>query len=406
MGPAIQFENVGYTYPGGPLSLSGVSFSLARGSKVALVGPNGVGKTTLLLMCNGILRPDTGEVRVLGEQLAYDRASLREIRKRVGFVFQNSENQIFAPTVYQDVAFGPVNLGLTQDQVKAAVQDAVFSVGLSGCEKRPPHQLSGGEKKRVAIAGVLAMSPDILVFDEPTSSLDPATAAEIMDLLDELNEQGRTVIISTHDVQLAYSWADEVVLMSAGHVLHQGSPESVFTDYQLMDQARLTIPPVLELFLLLREKQIIAGRDPPAGVLEMTQILEQVIGGRQTQAAGMIFIVDAEKATGNDIREHITNRGVSRIGAMGTPAKLLAEREKIPLDFTYAVIDKALLRAVCGENTLIITSGGMIGRVASRVDQFSRDHHVAVSTSLLQYQSPNFLEDSGMSGSSLNLYGK
>ena len=383
MDPAIQFIDVRYAYPGGPLSLTGVSFSLAQGSKVALVGPNGAGKTTLLLMCNGILRPDEGEVRVLGKPLAYDRSSLREIRKKVGFVFQNSENQIFAPTVYQDVAFGPVNLGLPQDQVQRVVRHAIFSVGLSGYEKRPPHHLSGGEKKRVAIAGVLSMDPEVLVFDEPTSSLDPATAAEIMDLLDELNAQGRTIIISTHDVQLAYSWADEVVLLSAGSVLHQGSPESVFTNYPLMDRARLTIPPILELFLMLQERNISISRTPPAGVLEMTHLLEQAIGCRRTGKIGQIFVADADQATGDDTREHISRHAISRVGAMGTVAKIFAERELIPLDFTYGVIDKALLRAVLGEHTLIITSGGMIGRVSRRVDEFSREHGVTITISLV-----------------------
>jgi len=383
MDPAIRFSDVGYTYPGGPRSLNGVSFSLARGRKAALVGPNGAGKTTLLLMCNGILRPDSGEVCVLGRPLAYDRSTLREIRKKVGFVFQNSENQIFAPTVYQDVAFGPVNLGLPQDQVKRAVRHALFAVGLSGYEKRPPHHLSGGEKKRVAIAGVLSMDPEILVFDEPTSSLDPATAAEIMDLLDELNAQGRTVVISTHDVQLAYTWADEVILLSSGSILHQGSPASVFTNFQLMDQARLTIPPILELYLMLRERNISIGTNPPAGVLGMTHLLEQVIGCRRTETPGTIVVTDAEVTTGGCIREHISRHAISRVGAMGTVAKLFAEREGILLDFTYGVIDKALLRAVLGEHTLIITSGGMIGRVSRRVDEFSREHGVTITVSLL-----------------------
>ena len=387
MDPAIRFSDVGFTYPGGPRSLNGVSFSLACGRKAALVGPNGAGKTTLLLMCNGILRPDSGEVWVLGRPLAYDRSTLREIRKKVGFVFQNSENQIFAPTVYQDVAFGPVNLGLPQDEVQRAVRHALFAVGLSGYEKRPPHHLSGGEKKRVAIAGVLAMDPEILVFDEPTSSLDPATAAEIMDLLDELNAQGRTVVISTHDVQLAYTWADEVILLSSGSILHQGSPASVFTNFQLMDQARLTIPPILELYLMLRERNISIGTTPPAGVLGMTHLLEQVIGYRSTGTTGTIVVADAEVTTGERIREHISRHAISRTGAMGTVAKLFAEREGISLDFTYGVIDKALLRAVLGEHTLIITSGGMIGRVSRRVDEFSQEHGVTITVSV-QQESP------------------
>jgi cobalt/nickel transport system ATP-binding protein len=384
--PALEFDGVEYAYPNGPVSLKTVRFSLPSGSKIALVGPNGAGKTTLLLMCNGILRPDRGEVRVHGRPLSYDRAALREIRKRVGFVFQNSENQIFAPTVYQDVAFGPVNLDLPPGEVREAVHRALFSVGLSGFEKRPPHHLSGGEKKRVAIAGVLAMDPDILVFDEPTSSLDPATAAEIMDLLDELNSQGKTVIISTHDVQLAYSWADQVVLISEGTILHQGTPASVFTDPDLMNRARLTIPPVLELFMTLRERNISIGDAPPAGIPEMAHQLEQAIGCVSRRTAGHIYVVDAESVSGDDIRLCAAERSITHIGAMGTAAKILAGTAQISLDFTYGVIDKCLLKSVMGEDTLIITSGGMIERVHERIRAFSREHGVEIPVSDLTGQ--------------------
>ena len=158
----------------------------------------------------------------MAEPLRYDSRSLREVRKKVGLVFQNSDTQLFAPTVYQDVAFGPLNLGMTQDEIRSAVARSLAAVGLTGYEKRPPHQLSGGEKKRAAIAGTLAMEPEVLVFDEPTSSLDPAGAADLMELLDELNAQGTTIIISTHDVELAYLWADQIILMNKGTVIHAG----------------------------------------------------------------------------------------------------------------------------------------------------------------------------------------
>jgi cobalt transport protein ATP-binding subunit len=214
--PLLETDNVTYTYPNGPAALAGVSVRIAAGSKTALVGPNGAGKSTLLLMLNGMLRPASGEVRFDGRPLAYDNRSLRDLRRRVGFVFQNPDVQIIAPTVEQDVAFGPVNLGLSPDAVRRAVRDALGYVGLRGYEKRPPHHLSGGEKKRVAIAGILAMEPAVLVFDEPTNTLDPASSEEVMELLDELASGGRTVLISTHDVELAYRWADSVILMERG----------------------------------------------------------------------------------------------------------------------------------------------------------------------------------------------
>ena len=161
-------------------------------------------------------------------QSAYDKASLRMIRKRVGFVLQNPDRQIIAPTVYQDVAFGPTNLGYGENEVKAAVGGALRYVGLEGFERRPPHRLSGGQKKRVAIAGVLAMDPDVLIFDEPTSGLDPSGSEDIMELLDELNSQGKTIIISTHDIELAYPWADRAILLLGGEILEEDIPDVAF----------------------------------------------------------------------------------------------------------------------------------------------------------------------------------
>ncbi|MDD4424077.1 MAG: ATP-binding cassette domain-containing protein, partial [Methanocorpusculum parvum] len=258
----LTFEDVRFSYPGRPASLKGISFSIKKGKKVAVVGPNGAGKTTLLLMCNGTLVPEKGKIFVNGEEIAYDRAALRNVRTRVGLVFQNSDSQLFAPSVFSDVAFGPMNLHLPEKEIRERVSDSLFAVGLAGYEKRPPHHLSGGEKKRVAIAGILAMRPDILVADEPTASLDPATAAEIMDLLDELHEDGTTILLSTHDVELAYRWADEVILLADGKVLHQGQPAEVFTDYDLMKTARMTPPILLDLYLELVRRSILVPGIP------------------------------------------------------------------------------------------------------------------------------------------------
>jgi cobalt/nickel transport system ATP-binding protein len=377
MNNAIDLEHVVFSYPQGTLSLRGISFSIERGRKVALVGPNGAGKTTLLLMCNGILKPDSGRVLVNGEALSYTKQGLLDIRRRVGFVFQNSDNQIFAPTVFADVAFGPLNLGMEKEEIRTVVDEALFSVGMRGYERRPPHHLSGGEKKRVAIAGVLAMKPDILIFDEPTSSLDPASAAEIVDLLDELNAMGKTIIISTHDVMLAFEWADEVLLMSDGRILHHGPPREVFIDQDLIRQSRLTVPPVLEIFCELKARGILSG-SPPSGVLELMHSIQQAAGTPGNTRPGTIFVADAEQVSGAEIGDWISVHTGARVGAMGTSAKRLAEEENIALDFTYGVIDKCLLKVVLGQDTLIISSGGMIRRVYERLSEFSREHDLDI----------------------------
>lgn len=371
MAAILDFDKVRFAYPNYPDSLSDVSFSIREGAKVALVGPNGAGKTTLLLMCNGVLQPSQGRVLLHGIPLRYDHQSLREVRKKVGFVFQNSDVQLFAPTVYKDVAFGPVNLGMGQEEVEKNVREALQEVGLVGYEGRPPHLLSSGEKKRAAIAGTLAMKPEILVFDEPTSSLDPAGASDLMELLDELNAQGKTIIISTHDVELAYHWADEIILMNRGTVLQVGSPEEVFTDPSLIATSNLRMPSIIEIYLELAYRQMVERTQSPKSVLQLVNTLEQTFNQKERSIRyGTITVCNVDVTSAEDIRSWIARNPSSRLGAMGTRAKSLAERESIPLDFTYGVIDKCLLRALIGESSLIMTTAAMVPRVERRICAF------------------------------------
>ncbi len=373
--PLLETDNVTYTYPNGPAALAGVSVRIAAGSKTALVGPNGAGKSTLLLMLNGMLRPASGEVRFDDRPLAYDNRSLRDLRRRVGFVFQNPDVQIIAPTVEQDVAFGPVNLGLSPDAVRRAVRDALGYVGLRGYEKRPPHHLSGGEKKRVAIAGILAMEPAVLVFDEPTNTLDPASSEEVMELLDELASGGRTVLISTHDVELAYRWADSVILMERGGVLARGPPEEVFSDHGLLAAARLKPPALLDLYNELGLRGVIDRGVPPKSVLEFTDRIEREMHGHAParDEPGKIYLCNAGRTGGEELRVLVEQGVVEHVGAMGTRAKEFANRERILLDYTYGVIDKCILKALIGENSLIITTGGMIEHVHRRIGEYSAE---------------------------------
>ena len=370
----LTFEDVRFSYPGRPASLKGISFSIKKGKKVAVVGPNGAGKTTLLLMCNGTLVPEKGKIFVNGEEIAYDRASLRDVRTRVGLVFQNSDSQLFAPSVFSDVAFGPMNLHLPEKEIRERVSDSLFAVGLAGYEKRPPHHLSGGEKKRVAIAGILAMRPDILVADEPTASLDPATAAEIMDLLDELHEDGTTILLSTHDVELAYRWADEVILLADGKVLHQGQPAEVFTDYDLMKTARMTPPILLDLYLELVRRSILVPGIPPKGIPEMTRLVE----GSCPVMTGTIYLADTDDLTPESAKMILAKHPHRHTGAMGTRAKKFCFSAEISLEYTHGVVDKCLLSVMSGEDTLILTCGGMLDQVEHRAAAFAKESGIDV----------------------------
>jgi cobalt/nickel transport system ATP-binding protein len=366
----LETRSLSYSYGDDNPALAGVSISLEEGKKVALVGPNGAGKSTLMLMFNGILRPSGGEVLFRGRPMRYDAASLRSIRRAVGMVFQNSDDQLFAPTVYQDVAFGPINLGYAADKVKRYVGFALQYVGLSGYERRPPHHLSGGEKKRVAIAGVLAMEPEVIILDEPTSNLDPASSEEIMEMLDELNYGGKTLIISTHDVDLAYCWADEVILMKDGGVARRGTGQEVFGDAGLIRDARLKLPHVVDLYQELAGRGIASGSKPPRNILELCDLLQS---GKCTGALGRIYICNVDEADWKEIKKLLEKIPADFKGAMGTSAKVMAEKCGIFMDFTYGVIDKCILKALLGKSSIIMTSGGMVDHAMQRIEDYGRE---------------------------------
>ncbi len=388
MEPVLELRNVEFAYPTMPAALNGISLAIRRGSKIALVGPNGAGKTTLLLMCNGTLQPGRGEVLLNGSPVRYDARSLRTVRKTVGLVFQNSDMQVFAPTVYQDVAFGPLNLGIEGEQLDATVQHALHDVGLAGYEKRPPHHLSGGEKKRVAIAGILAMDPDVLVFDEPTASLDPAGAEEVMDLLDELNLAGRTILLSTHDVELAYRWADEVVFMHEGSILASGPPCEVFGDEALLQRAHLKPPMIVDIFCQLVRRGVIGATRTPSGMLSLLDVLEQHLDDTGSRRGGRIFLCDADAFRDDGIDGIAAAYGVTCIGAMGSKAKRSARRQGLEPEISYGVIDRCILRALAGETPLILTTGGMIDHTLRRIQAYREESGITISVERIEAPPP------------------
>nr|WP_319372803.1 ATP-binding cassette domain-containing protein [uncultured Methanobacterium sp.] len=250
----VETVDVTYQYPDGTKALNEINFTAPEGKIIALLGPNGAGKSTLFLHFNGILKPTTGHVKIEGNPVNYERKGLKELRQRIGIVFQNPDDQLFAPTVAEDVAFGPLNLDLPKEEVESRVEEALKRVGMEGFENKPPHHLSGGQKKRVAIAGILAMQPKIMVLDEPTSGLDPKGASQIMKLLYKLNQEGITIIISTHDVDLVPLYAYQVYIISEGNIIKEGSPQNVFADVETIRNANLRLPRIAHLMEILQKK--------------------------------------------------------------------------------------------------------------------------------------------------------
>jgi cobalt/nickel transport system ATP-binding protein len=376
----LEARDIHYRYPRGMDAIRGISFHIRKKEKIALVGPNGAGKSTLLMMFNGMIRPDSGLMLFDNQPVLYDTASLRILRKRVGFVLQNPDRQIIAPTVYQDAAFGPTNLGYNESEVKEAVNRALRHVGLEGFERRPPHQLSGGEKKRVAIAGVLAMDPDVLVFDEPTSGLDPSGSEDIMELLDELNHDGKTIILSTHDVELAYPWADRAILMLGGKILQEDIPEVAFGNPESVRKAHLSLPTLLELHIELQKRGFLLQGKKPRTVLDMMHCIETLFEKSGCPSRhGTITVCNVDLDKGELLSKWISDRQDISVGAMGTRAKQQAETSKIHLDFTYGVIDKCILKALLGEDSLILTTESMVRRVYQRVDAYGQERGITIS---------------------------
>jgi cobalt/nickel transport system ATP-binding protein len=237
MTAALQLRDVHFAYPDGTPALAGVDLTVEPGERLAVLGPNGAGKTTLVLHLNGILTPTRGTVEVGGTPVT--KPNLKDVRRRVGIVFQDPDDQLFMPTVHDDVAFGPANLGLTGDDLERRTREALDQVGMAHAAHRPPHHLSFGERRRVAVATVLAMAPDVLVLDEPTSNLDPAARRELSEVLAPLRQ---AVVVVTHDLPYALELCPRSVVLDAGRIVADGPTGELLGDAALLAAHRLELP--------------------------------------------------------------------------------------------------------------------------------------------------------------------
>jgi cobalt/nickel transport system ATP-binding protein len=242
----LEARDLHYSYPCGKVALSGMNLRIEAGRKLAVLGANGSGKTTLFLCLNGTYQPTAGTVLLNGQPAGYSRADLLAWRKQVGLVFQDPDDQIVGGTVIQDIAFGPLNLGNAPVEARRLALTTMERIGIADFAERPAHELSHGERKIVAMAGILVMRPKLVILDEPTAGLDPCWTERVIDLLNEIHQDGTTVVLSTHNMDFAYEWADEAVILSQGVTLCHGSSGDVFSQDDHLRAARLH-PPLLLL---------------------------------------------------------------------------------------------------------------------------------------------------------------
>jgi cobalt/nickel transport system ATP-binding protein len=275
----IHLTEVSYTYPDGHRALDRLSLSVAAGERAAVLGPNGAGKSTLFQLFNGLLQPDSGQVTVAGLEVI--PRNLGALRRRVGMVFQDSDDQLFNSTVYREVAYGPMNMKVPPDELEATVKWALEVVGLSSFLDQCPFNLSGGEKKRLALASVLAMRPEILVLDEPTNALDPRGASNLLALLNEINRDlGVTLVFATHDVDMVPLLADRVYVMDRGRVMLSGTLPEVFSQKQALRGIGLRLPRIAHLVELLMRDGVLPPGELPLSIAQARQRFTRTWAGQ------------------------------------------------------------------------------------------------------------------------------
>ena len=276
----LSTENLSFTYPDGTQALKNINIEIEKGEKVAIIGPNGAGKSTLFSHFNGLTEPTSGCVKIEGKTISFEKDELLKVRQKVGIVFQDPNDQLFAPTVKEDIAFGPMNLGLSYGEVEKRVEDALKMVGMENYEDKTPHHLSGGQQKRIAIAGIIAMKPEIMILDEPTAGLDPDGVEKVLNIMNQLNKEGMTLIISSHDIDMISKYADKIFILYNGEIIESGNKNKIFSDMELLKKAHLRTPITTEILYNLKESGLnvntekISVEDTCAEIIKAKQLNE------------------------------------------------------------------------------------------------------------------------------------
>jgi cobalt/nickel transport system ATP-binding protein len=373
-GSIIETKGLTYSYANKVVALDDISMTIPKGKKTVLLGPNGAGKSTLFLHFNGIFRPRSGTVSFEGKEIVYHHKDLDALRSNIAVVLQNPDDQIFSATVEEDVAFGPMNMGLPRDEVELRVAESLSFVGLSQHRERPTQQLSFGQRKRVSLAGALAMRPKVLVMDEPTAGLDAQMVHELLELADELNFKGLTVIMSTHDVETAYAWADEIRVLDRGKMIYSGDPNGFFADAGQVRRLGLSVPMMFEMNRELSDRSVRPLKPYPRTTLELAQKFAPYGALR-----GNLRLFPAEELSERSgvVQPDIMNRN-SVTGIYGAVARRLMKERCIGVDYSFDALENCIHDVIVGRNATIFAERALFPLIEARLARFERDYRIDI----------------------------
>jgi cobalt/nickel transport system ATP-binding protein len=372
MVPEFIFETkgLGHAYSNSKKeSIKDISIKIKKGKKTILLGANGAGKSTLFYHFNGVFKPKEGSVYYNGEPLSYDKEDLKKLRSEVAVVLQNPDDQIFSATVEEDVAFGLLNMGIPHDEVDKRIDEVLFIVGLSDCRMKPTQQLSYGQRKRIAFAGALATRPKVLILDEPTAGLDPQMAQEIMEIADQLHHMGTDVIISTHDVDLAYAWADEIHVLRNGTLVYSGDSEGFYSDPVQVSMSGLMSP---SMFAINVNIAAVDGRTADPYPRTRAQLLSKM--SSKDIKAGTVFTMSVGDSIDQEMVDKILLRAGDNaaVGIFGTDARKLAFEVGLRLDYVFNGVENCIIDALLGNNSVIIHDNSVKDIVIQKISDIRK----------------------------------
>lgn len=364
MTDTIETQDLTFYYSGNDrASLKDVNIRIRKGVKTVILGANGAGKSTLFYHFNGVFEPSAGKVLFDGDPLSYRRKALRALRSKVSVVLQNPDDQIFGQTVEADVAYGPSNLRLPKDEVDRRVEEALALVGMTDMRDRNTMQLSYGQRKRLALAGALAMKPEVLVMDEPTAGLDPQMALELMELAEQLHHAGTTIVISTHDVDLAYAWADEIHVLRGGELIFSGVSEDFYSD---PGQVYLTGVMQPSMFLINKSLCDMRGVDESPYPRTETQLVSKMASGPK----GRFIIVPVDDRMEPPMVDRAVDAlggGEIRRGLFGAVSRGLLPKSGVPVDYVFDGFESCMSECLMGRNVILLCDRSCVDLVESKI---------------------------------------